>query len=340
MKITSTALSLGLALAGSARAQGITAIAAAIQQVANDITQFDTDVLAYTGGATTTIQTDSDAIVSDTNLAITAVNGSPVLDDSEVEVILPAILALNTTINQAIADLISKKAELAAACAGAQTLNDLNEQLSTATDLANGLTAITPPDLASVAPELSAPIIAAINSGIAAFAGLAPCTTSSTSSPTSSPTSTATSSPATTSPETTATSTGPATSSTPSGPGSNSTSSATSSPSVPVYPTSTPPSYPTGPGSPSGSIAPASSTPCPPGSSSPAGGSPPPYQTGSGSGSGSPSGVATSSGKPGSGSGGNSGSTTSVPPSITNGAGRVGASVGVVLAGVLAVMAM
>jgi hypothetical protein len=262
MKFTSTFVTFGLA-AGAIATSAVqrrdgAAIGDAIAQIALDIAQFDSDVNAYTGGPPTTIQSDSDKIVADTNTAIDAVHAVTALSEDEVGLLITPIQNLNTSINTAITDLIAKKDLLVAACAGDQTLDDLNQQLSTATALSNGVVAIVPSELQEIAGELAAPILAAINLGIAAFTGAdsSACTSTTT---TSASSTTSTSSPTDTS------TTGPTTTTT--GEGSSSTGS-TGSSSGNLSPTSsaTPP-YTTGGSGPNTSGV-ASGTGCPPGASS------------------------------------------------------------------------
>lgn len=247
MKFTSTLLALGLATgvisSPTLERRDGAAIAAAIGVIAADITQFNTDINAYNGGPPDIIQADSDKIVADTKLAITVVTAQDSLSLLDISLILTPITDLSPIINQAIDDLIAKKDLLVEACAGEQVLDDLNQQLATATTLADSVTERVPENMKELAGQLSTPILAGINKGITAFTGIAPCVTSTTS--TSEPTATTTASPTNTEESTTTTDSGPSTtpsatdSGTPTGPSptyppSNSTSSA-----GPSYPTAT-----------------------------------------------------------------------------------------------------
>lgn len=338
-------MALGLAVGAIAtptvQRRDVTAVAASIAAIATDITTFDGDVNAYTGGTPTTIQSDSDKIVSDTNSAISAVSAVPSFSDTDAELLIPPIQALNSSINTAIDDLIAKKDALVAACAGDQTLGDLNQQLSTASTLADSITARVSTDLQPLAAELSAPIIAAINRGIDAFTGANTCSSSSSSSP-----------PPATSSSTSAPGTTPTSVATPTTtPGTYPTTVATSAPngyptSSPIYPETTPtypatsptypatsPVYPVSTPSGSGVASGTGVTPCSTGAGSP----PPPYTTGESAPT-YPVGTGGNGGSPTTSAGG-SGSTPPPPPPITGAATQLSGSVGLVVA-LVAILAL
>jgi hypothetical protein len=173
MKFSASLLSLVLALSATATPTPVkrdaASIESAIASIASAVNALDTTEKAYTGGATTALQTASDAVVSATNAGTTTANASGDLSDLDALSLVTPIQDLTTDVQTAVTDIINLYDLISAAGAVSQTLNDLIAQNTSATALANAITAKVPADLQSTAAGLSAGITDAIQKGITAY---------------------------------------------------------------------------------------------------------------------------------------------------------------------------
>jgi len=187
MKFTAAVALLGFGLNVAGQLATVEGVITAIQ---NKVDTFDSAAKSYTGGAPTALQSASDDVISTTNSGVTTVNGSADLDETDALGLTEPVQTLTTHITTAINDLIAKKAQIVAACAGAATLTDLNNQKTAASALATAITSKVPTSLQPIASQLSAGITAAIQKGIDAFTGTT-CSSSSSGSGTGTATSSA-----------------------------------------------------------------------------------------------------------------------------------------------------
>jgi hypothetical protein len=172
MKFTSSLAILGLVLSASATpltVRTLATIEASITSIETAVNALDAAEKAYTGGATTALQTASNNVVSVTDAGTTVANASPALSDSDALALITPIQTLVADVQAAVKDLIAKKTQILAAGAGAVTLASLIQQNTSSAALANAITAKVPADLQTVAAELSGEIVTAIESGITAF---------------------------------------------------------------------------------------------------------------------------------------------------------------------------
>ncbi|KIN00390.1 hypothetical protein OIDMADRAFT_180632 [Oidiodendron maius Zn] len=173
MKFSSTLLSLALALSATATPtpvrRDLASIQSAIANIATAVNTLDAAEKAYTGGDTTTLQTDSDAVVSATDAGTAAANASGALSDLDAIELVSPIQSLTTDVQNAINDIIAIKSAVVAAGSQAQTLSDLIQQNTSATALAVAITAKVPTVLQSTAASLAAGITNAIQEGITAY---------------------------------------------------------------------------------------------------------------------------------------------------------------------------
>lgn len=173
MKVSSSLIALALALGATASPTRVqrdaASIESAIANIATAVNALDAAEKAYTGGDTTTLQTDSDAVVSATDAATTVANASADLSDLDAIGLVSPIQSLTTDVQNAINDIIAVKSLIVAAGSQAQTLSDLIAQNTSATALASAITAKVPADLQSTAASLAAGITNAIQEGITAY---------------------------------------------------------------------------------------------------------------------------------------------------------------------------
>jgi hypothetical protein len=173
MKFSAPLLSLALALSAAATPtpvrRDLASIQSAIANIATAVNTLDAAEQAYTGGDTTTLQNDSNAVVSATDAGTAVANASGDLSDLDALGLVSPIQSLTTDVQNAINDIIAIKTAIVAAGSQTQTLNDLIQQNTSATALANAITAKVPTDLQSTAASLAAGITNAIQQGIDAY---------------------------------------------------------------------------------------------------------------------------------------------------------------------------
>lgn len=173
MKVSSSIIALALALGATAAPSRVqrdaASIESAIANIATAVNALDAAEKAYTGGDTTTLQNDSDAVVSATDAATATANASGDLSDLDAVGLISPIQTLTTDVQNAINDIIAIKSLISQAGSQAETLNDLIAQNTSATALANAITAKVPAELQSTAASLAAGITNAIQQGITAY---------------------------------------------------------------------------------------------------------------------------------------------------------------------------
>ena len=173
MKFTQTFLPLVLALgatAGPTRVvRNLASIESAISAIQSAVVALDTTEKAYTGGNPSALQIASNAVVTATNAGTATANASGDLSDLDALSLVSPIQTLTTDVQDAVNDLIAKKSAIVAAGAETQILANLIQQNSSATALANAITAKIPAVLQNTAASLSAGITNAIEQGITAF---------------------------------------------------------------------------------------------------------------------------------------------------------------------------
>jgi hypothetical protein len=173
MYITLTLLTLGLALIATTspivRPRDLASIEAAITTIETAVNALDAAEVAYTSGDPTAIQSASDAVVTATNAGTATADASADLSETDALSLVSPIQALTTDVQNAVNEIIAKQTEIEAAGYGAATLADLIAQNTSATELANAITAKTPAALQSIAATLAAGITDAIQEGITAY---------------------------------------------------------------------------------------------------------------------------------------------------------------------------
>jgi hypothetical protein len=173
MHITSPLLALGLAFVAITspivKPRDLASIEAAIANIETAVNALDAAEVAYTSGDPSAVQSASDAVVNATNAGTATADASADLSETDALSLVSPIQALTTDVQTAVNDIIAKKTEIEAAGYGAQTLTDLTQQNTSATELANAITAKVPADLQSTAASLAAGITDAIQEGITAY---------------------------------------------------------------------------------------------------------------------------------------------------------------------------
>ncbi|KIM96778.1 hypothetical protein OIDMADRAFT_32693 [Oidiodendron maius Zn] len=169
ISILTVALALGVTATPTPIKRDLASIESALANIATAVLTLDATEQAYTGGDTTTLQTDSDAVVAATNAGTAVANASGALSIFDAIGLVSPIQSLTTDVQNAINDIISIKSAIVAQGAQTQTLNDLIAQNTSATALSAAITAKVPAGLQSIAAQLAAGITNAIEQGIAAY---------------------------------------------------------------------------------------------------------------------------------------------------------------------------
>jgi hypothetical protein len=157
----------------------VTGVISAIQA---KVKALDSAINSYNGGDVSAVQSASDSVVSAINSGVATVKGSGDLSQNDALQLPGPVQELTKDVQSAVNDIISKKDKIVAACQGAQTLKDLQQQKTASGALADAITSKVPSSLQGIASQLSSGITAAIQKGIDSYQNAGGCSSSSSSS--------------------------------------------------------------------------------------------------------------------------------------------------------------
>ncbi|KAF2675079.1 hypothetical protein BT63DRAFT_436057 [Microthyrium microscopicum] len=188
---------LALGVSGSLYRRDLTTINGVLTTIGTKLSALDSAVNAFSGDISA-LQSASDDVISTLKSGTSTISGTDTLSQTDAVGVATSVQTLETSVQKAVNDIISKKSAIVAGGFGGQVLKALQDQQSGSDALAKALTSKVPTELQSVATQLSAGIHTDIQKGIDAFQGTggsAPASSSSKggAAPTSTKTSAATS---------------------------------------------------------------------------------------------------------------------------------------------------
>jgi hypothetical protein len=197
MKYTLSVLAFtSAALGASILERQVAAIVGVVTGVDQATNSLDSAVKSFNGNVKSL--TDASQIVQDTvSKGVTTVNGASSITLTDSVQIQGQVSNLQKTVEDTVNDLISKKAALISAGAGVMVSKSLNDQLAGAKALQMAIGSKVPPEVQSLAQQLSAGINTSLQKGVDAFANDGGMTGSSTSNSNPAVTTTASARPAT-----------------------------------------------------------------------------------------------------------------------------------------------
>ena len=193
LKMKTSTFFTALTLASGAFGQVQTLIDV-VNKIAAATTDLDNAIKAYNGGDASTIISASDNVNSVVTAGVATANGATAITLNDALTLTPIVQTLSTTVDGTINDLIAKKTQIVAAGQGQKTEDTLVTQLAGAQALSKAISSKVPPDLSTIATQLSQSISDSIQKGVDAFKGTGSGTPSSSSSAPTAPSSTASSS--------------------------------------------------------------------------------------------------------------------------------------------------
>jgi hypothetical protein len=169
MKFSLSLLALtGAALGSSILERQVAAIVGVVNGIEQATSSLDTAVKAFNGDPKEL--TSASQNVQDTvSKGITTVNSASSITLADSVQIQGQVSDLQKTIEDTVNDLISKKAILMSAGAGTMVSKSLKDQLAGAKALQMAIGAKVPPDVQSLAQQLSAGINTSLQKGVDAF---------------------------------------------------------------------------------------------------------------------------------------------------------------------------
>jgi len=171
MKFALAALALtGAAYGSSILERQVQTIVGVVNEIEKKTTALDTAVKGFSGDITG-LQSASDDLASTVSKGITTVNGASSITLTDSVQIQGQVSNLQTAVESVVSDLISKKDALVSAGQGGTVEKQLTDQLSGAKSLQAAISSKVPPEVQSLAQQLSAGINTSLEKGISAFKG-------------------------------------------------------------------------------------------------------------------------------------------------------------------------
>jgi uncharacterized protein YukE len=171
MKFAIAALALtGAAYGSSILERQVQTIVGVVNDIEKKTTALDTAVKGFSGDIAS-LTSASDDLASTVSKGVTTVNGASSITLTDSVQIQGQVSNLQTAVESVVNDLISKKDALVSAGQGGTVEKQLSDQLSGAKALQAAISSKVPPEVQSLAQQLSAGINTSLEKGIAAFKG-------------------------------------------------------------------------------------------------------------------------------------------------------------------------
>jgi hypothetical protein len=171
MKFAIAALALsGAAYGSSILERQVQTIVGVVNEIEKKTTALDTAVKGFSGDVAG-LTSASDDLASTVNKGVTTVNGASSITLTDSVQIQGQVSNLQTAVESVVNDLISKKDALVSAGQGGTVEKQLTDQLTGAKALQAAISSKVPPEVQSLAQQLSAGINTSLEKGIAAFKG-------------------------------------------------------------------------------------------------------------------------------------------------------------------------
>jgi hypothetical protein len=171
MKFTFSFLVLaGAAVGSSILERQVAAIVGVVNGIEQATSSLDTTVKAFNGDPKA-LTAASQNVQDTVSKGVTTVNAASSITLTDSVQIQGQVSNLQKTIEDTVNDLISKKAMLLSAGAGTMVSKSLTDQLAGAKALQMAIGAKVPPEVQSLAQQLSAGINTSLQKGVDAFSG-------------------------------------------------------------------------------------------------------------------------------------------------------------------------
>jgi exonuclease VII small subunit len=181
MRLCSLFALVGLAAAeASIYERQVMTIVNVVNQISTDTQALDTTVKSFNGAADVQkLQAASDKVSQTVTSSVQTVMGASSISLTDALTIQGQVQNMQSTIETTVNDLISKKSAIVSAGAGAQVSASLNQQLQGAQQLITAISSKVPPEVASLAQQLSTGVTGALQKGVDAFKGTGGATSAS-----------------------------------------------------------------------------------------------------------------------------------------------------------------
>jgi len=171
MKFALAALALtGAAYGSSILERQVQTIVGVVNDIEKKTTALDTAVKGFSGDIAG-LTAASDDLSATVQKGVTTVNGASSITLTDSVQIQGQVSNLQTAVESVVNDLISKKDTLVSAGQGGTVEKQLTDQLTGAKALQAAISSKVPPEVQSLAQQLSAGINTSLEKGIAAFKG-------------------------------------------------------------------------------------------------------------------------------------------------------------------------
>jgi hypothetical protein len=172
MKFAVAALALaGAAYGSSILERQVQTIVGVVNEIEKKTTALDSAVKSFTAGDVASLTAASDDLASTVQKGVSTVNGASSITLTDSVQIQGQVSNLQSAVESVVNDLISKKDALVAAGQGGTVEKQLTDQLTGAKALQVAISSKVPPEVQSLAQQLSAGINTALEKGINAFKG-------------------------------------------------------------------------------------------------------------------------------------------------------------------------
>jgi uncharacterized protein YukE len=171
MKFAIAALALtGAAYGSSILERQVQTIVGVVNDIEKKTTALDTAIKGFSGDIAS-LTAASDDLTSTVTKGVSTVNGASSITLTDSVQIQGQVSNLQTAVESVVNDLISKKDALVSAGQGGTIEKQLTDQLTGAKALQTAISSKVPPEVQSLAQQLSAGINTSLEKGISAFKG-------------------------------------------------------------------------------------------------------------------------------------------------------------------------
>jgi len=181
MKFASVLAFSSAAMASTILERQLTTIVGVVNEIEKQTVALDTAVKGYSGDFSS-LSSASDSLSSTVTKGVSTVKAASSITLTDSVQIQGQVSNLQSAVESVVNDLISKKDTIVSAGKGGTVYKQLEGQLSGAKELAAAISSKVPPEVQSLAQQLSAGINTALQKGVDAYKGSADSSSSGSSS--------------------------------------------------------------------------------------------------------------------------------------------------------------
>jgi len=171
MKFALSVLALsGAAFGSTILERQVETIVGVVNKIEKATAAFDSAIKSFSSDASQ-LKSASKEVTDTVSAGVSTVNGASSITLTDSVKIQGQVSNLQSTVESVVTDLISKKEAIIAAGEGASISKSLQDQLTGAKALQVAISSKVPPEVQSLAQQLSAGINTSLEKGVAAFAG-------------------------------------------------------------------------------------------------------------------------------------------------------------------------